>query len=139
MTELGPLPFPAVDVARVLDLHAAALAHAGGKDGVRDPGLIESAVHGAINAALYTAETCEPDPLHVAAHLLCYLARNHAFIDGNKRVAWLTCEEQLRLVGLRIEATTDDAERLVLDIVERRAEPQQVILWLSEHLSAWSL
>jgi death-on-curing protein len=128
---------PRVTVARVHELHAAALAHAGGTPGVRDPGLLESAVDGALTAVLYAREAGELDPLLLAAHLLCYLARNHPFIDGNKRVAWLACEDQLRLVSLRLAATTDDAESLVLAVVAHRVEVHDVVAWLGARLCAY--
>jgi death-on-curing protein len=128
---------PRVNVTRVHELHAAALTHAGGAPGVRELGLLESAVEGALTAALYATDSGEPEPLQIAAHLLCYLARNHPFVDGNKRVAWLACEEQLRLIRLRVAATTDDAELLVLDVVARRLDACDVVEWLAARLTAY--
>ena len=117
---------PRITLGRVHELHAAALTHAGGSPGVRDEGLALGAVEGALTAALYAGD--DPvDPLLVAAYLLCYLARNHAFIDGNKRVAWLAFEDQLRLVGLRVEASVDEAETLVLAVVAKELQAEDVV------------
>ncbi len=128
---------PRISATRVQELHSAALAHAGGRPGVLNAGLLESAVGGALTAALYANESGEPDPLYIAAHLLCYLARNHAFNDGNKRVAWLACEDQLRMCRLRVIASTDDAERLVLDVVRGDVKSEDVIAWLAERLAPY--
>jgi death on curing protein len=122
---------------RVLELHAAALKHSGGMPGLREPGLLDGAVAGAITATLYTSPNDTMDPLWMAAHLLCYIARDHPFVDGNKRVAWLSCEEQLRLVRLRVTAAVDDAERLVLDVVARRLEARDIVAWLAARLSPY--
>lgn len=129
--------WPVVDTERVYELHEKALALAGGRAGVRDQGLVESAVSGARMAALYSSDTGEADPLALAAYLLCYLARDHAFIDGNKRVAWLAFEDQLRMVGLRVNASTDEAERLVLDVVVKHIEAADIIEWSTTRLDAY--
>ncbi|MEO7328959.1 MAG: type II toxin-antitoxin system death-on-curing family toxin [Minicystis sp.] len=117
------------------ELHTAALAHAGGLPGVRDPGLVESAVANAKNASLY--ETGEEDPIVIAAHLLCYLARNHAFLDGNKRVAWMAAQEQLLLAKVRVVASTEEAESMVFDVVEKRIEADGVCEWFHAHLAGY--
>jgi death-on-curing protein len=125
-----------VDVERVFALHDAALAHAGGLPGVRDRGLVEGAVEGAMTASLYERGE-EADPVVIAAYLLCYLARNHAFIDGNKRVAWMAAEDQLRLAKVRVIASTDEAEALVFDVVEKRVEAEDVCEWFHAHLAGY--
>lgn len=67
----------------VLDLHAEGLARHGGSPGIRDPGMIESALASAINVYLYS----NGDVFDVAAAYAFYLAEAQAFLDGNKRVA----------------------------------------------------
>lgn len=129
---------PLVSTARVVELHAAAIAHAGGTPELRDAGLLESAVAGALTASLYRTSADSPEPLGLAAYLLLRLARNHPFVDGNKRVAWLAMGEQLGLVGLGIDATTDDAERLVLEVVAGDLDADGVIAWLAQRLVARS-
>lgn len=124
---------PRITIERVHQLHAAALEHANGSPGVREEGLIEGAVEGAFTAALYAGD--DPvDPLLLAGYLLCYLARNHAFIDGNKRVAWLAFEDQLRSVRMRVQASDDDAVALVLDVVARKIEAADVVEWAAVRL-----
>lgn len=127
---------PLVNTARAFELHAAAIAHAGGTTELRDAGLLESAVSGALTASLYRTGADSPEPLGLAAYLLVYLARNHPFVDGNKRVAWLAMEDQLLIIGLGINTTTDDAERLVLDVVTGKLDADGVIAWLAQRLVA---
>ena len=122
-----------ITVERVHELHAAALAHAGGSPGVRDGGLVEAAVAGARTASLYEDEGTV-DPLVLAAYLLCYLARNHAFLDGNKRVAWLALEDQLRSLRVRVTASTEEAAGLVLAVVAREVEADEVVEWIAARL-----
>ncbi len=135
MSDARPVWPPRITVERVHELHAAALAHAGGLSGVRDTGLVEAAVGGALTAAQYHDKDEDPvDPMVLAAYLLCYLSRYHAFIDGNKRVAWLAFEDQLRLLRLCVVASTDDAESLVFDVVAKKLDVDDVIEWTAARL-----
>ena len=137
MTTSSGEPPLVVTLERVLELHADAVLHKGGSPGVLNHHLLESAIGGALTSALYRAPLEAPDdadPVHVAAYLLIRLARNHAFNDGNKRVAWLAMEDQLRLTALTVDATTDEAERLVYDIIARTLDDDQVIRWIFQRL-----
>jgi death-on-curing protein len=136
MSDAPPGWPPPIAVERVHELHAEALAHAGGSPGVRDQGLVEAAVEGARTSALYEDEG-PVDPLVLAAYLLCYLARNHAFLDGNKRVAWLALEDQLRSLRVRVTASTEDAEGLVLAVVAREVEADEVVEWIAARLGPY--
>ena len=79
----------------VLALHAAVIARHGGAPGVRDRGLVES--------ALARARSGYYDSLsEQAAALLQSFARNHAFVDGNKRLAWASSLVFLRMNGYRV-------------------------------------
>ena len=75
-----------LDAAEVIDMHAEQLAMFGGPAGVRDPGLLESALGRPVNKWTYG----ETDLAVLAAAYGYGLARNHAFVDGNKRIAFMT-------------------------------------------------
>lgn len=62
--------------------------------------------------------------------------KNHPFVDGNKRVAWLAMEGQLRLHGLRVRASTAAAEELVLSVVAGKLDAIELRLWIAERLGA---
>ncbi|MFJ4867020.1 type II toxin-antitoxin system death-on-curing family toxin [Streptomyces sp. NPDC088757] len=81
---------------------------------VRDPGLLDSAVHRP--SATVFGEEAYPDLLDKAAALLQSLAVNHPAVDGNKRTAWLSCTTFLALNGVRLHPDIDAAERLVIAV-----------------------
>lgn len=95
----------ALDVARTA--HAEQLAEHGGGEGVRDPALLESAMARPRNLAAYG----KPDVAALAAAYAYGIARNHPFVDGNKRTAAVVSETFLILNGYRL--TASDAELVV--------------------------
>jgi death-on-curing protein len=114
----------------VLTLHAALIARHGGAPGVRDKGLVESALARARSG--YYGSLSEQ-----AAALLQSFAMNHAFVDGNKRVAWASSMVFLRMNGYRVRVSADDAERFLIDqIIVGRAEIVAIAGWLESHMSA---
>ncbi len=88
----------------VLAIHEEQLAEHGGGAGIRDRGLLDSALARPRNALAFG----EPDSCALAAAYAFGIARNHPFIDGNKRTAFVVCELFLVLNGLVL--TADDSE-----------------------------
>lgn len=118
--------FPTLDEA--LYLHAALIERHGGAAGVRDLGLVESAL--ARPRSGYYASLSEQ-----AAALLQSFARNHAFVDGNKRVAWALACVFLRVNGYVVVAVADDAERFLIDrVIGAHAEVDEIGGWLSARM-----
>jgi death on curing protein len=93
-----------VSAAAALAAHREQLAEHGGGDGIRDAGMFESAMARPQNLAAYG----EPDAADLAASYAFGLARNHAFVDGNKRIAAVVSEGFLEKNGYRLNAS--DAE-----------------------------
>ena len=91
----------------VLAAHDEQLAEHGGNPGIRDAGLLESALARPLNLAAYG----KPDVCDLAAAYAFGLAKNHPFIDGNKRTAFVALELFLALNGR--ELTADDAQCVV--------------------------
>jgi death-on-curing protein len=85
-------------------LHGEQLAAHGGGAGVRDAGLLDSALQRPRNLAAYG----EPDAASLAASLAFGLARNHPFVDGNKRTAFVAAATFLEMNGQRVIATEPD-------------------------------
>jgi len=83
----APLLHPTIDA--VLAVHAEVLAAHGGSPGLRSRELLESAI--AAPQATMMGAPMISDPIEIAAAYLFYLCSNHAFVDGNKRVALATC------------------------------------------------
>lgn len=117
---MKPLLHPTV--AAVKAIHAEVLAAHGGAAGIRSEALLESAV--AAPQATMTGEPLLSDPLDAAAAYLCYLCRNHPFVDGNKRAALATCLVFLGANDLLPNEDLDgDAwEALTLDVAASRLD-----------------
>lgn len=112
-----------LDGEGVLAIHAEVLAAHGGSAGLRDQGLLESAV--AAPQASFGGEPLMKEPIEIAAAYLFYLCRNHPFVDGNKRTALASALVFLKENGLLPDPAVpgrriDDWETLVLDVAASR-------------------
>jgi death-on-curing protein len=113
VTQAGPRPRDYLTLDDVLALHRELINRWGGTHGIRDPGLLE--------AALYRPQTgYYASLIDEAAALWESLSQNHAFIDGNKRVAFAATFTFLRINGLVITAGDADTETFVVHLYERR-------------------
>lgn len=121
-----------VALSEVLALHRAVLAASGGADGLRDLGLLESAL--AQPRASFGGLDLHPPLAAKAAALAFSLTLNHPFVDGNKRVAHAVMEVFLLLNGHEIVATVDEQERLMLDLAAGSVTREQLTTWLEAHL-----
>jgi death on curing protein len=119
----------ALDVA--LAAHREQLAEHGGADGVRDPGLLASAMARPQNLAGYG----DPDIAALAAAYAFGIARNHPFIDGNKRTAAVVSETFLAFNGATLLAS--DAELVVafLALASGDLTEDEVADWFRQHLA----
>jgi death on curing protein len=119
--------YPTLEEA--LELHRALIERFGGSDGVRDLGVLES--------ALFRPQTGYYDALSMeAAALMQSLAMNHPFVDGNKRVAFALTAIFLRINGYRVVATADDAEQFLIERVIRQHAPlDEIERWLADHMT----
>jgi death on curing protein len=114
-----------------LAAHGEQLAEHGGGEGVRDAGLLDSAMARPRNLAQYG----EPDAAALAAAYAFGIARNHPLVDGNKRIAAVVSETFLALNGYRLEAS--DAELVVAFVALAAGELSEDELadWFRVHLS----
>ncbi len=101
-------------VVQVTEIHEAVIDAFGGSHGIRDRGLLESAI-GAVQATAF-GQSVFADLTEIAAAYLFYLCRNHPFVDGNKRVGMTSAIVYLRLNGVEPAPDSDEWERLVLDV-----------------------
>lgn len=111
----------------LLVLHDRSIALHGGAPGLRDEGLLESALARAPNRHHYEGET---DLCALAATYLIALAGNHPFVDGNKRAAFLAAGLFLRRNGLRLTASQADAARRVLAVAAGDRDAVTLAEWL---------
>ena len=117
----------------VLGLHADQIARYGGTDGVRDLGLLESAV--AVPEASFGSDYLHATLPEMAAAYLFHLAQNHAFIDGNKRVAAAAMFMFLYLNDLILDCSEDELVRLTLGVASGETTKAEVAVFVAAHLS----
>ncbi len=116
-----------LDVA--LAIHEAQLAEHGGGEGVRDQGLLESALARPVNQAAYGT----PDLPALAAALGFGLARNHPFVDGNKRTAFVAVETFLGLNGCDLVASDADCVVTMMRLAAGDMSEADYAGWLRAH------
>lgn len=117
-------------------LHGESLATHGGREGMRDEGLLDSALMRPQNILAYAAAENPPDAAALAASYGVGLAKNHPFVDGNKRAAFLAVGLFLYLNGLRLQATQADATLTMLAVASGDITEEAFAAWLREHAVA---
>jgi len=112
----------------VIAIHERLIERFGGLAGLRDKGLLES--------ALFRPQTGYYENLpEMAAALFESLISNHSFADGNKRVAFFTCDVFLRLNGWKLELTADDGYAFIVGSLERgECDYEHLLPWIQQHL-----
>lgn len=115
-------------LAEVLRLHEILIARFGGLGGVRDLGLLES--------ALMRPQTGHYKTLSLeAAALLQSLTQNHAFVDGNKRVAFAVTAIFLRMNRYRLKVDPDNGEAFLIEqVIQKKVGLEVIATWLEQHM-----
>ena len=116
---------------QVLNIHDFVVEKFGGSHGVRDLGLVESAL--ARPGAGFGDFEAYPDLLIKSAVLAHSLLKNHPFIDGNKRTAMMAMEQFLYTNGLTITAKKGEIYQLALDIENNTFDETGISKWLEQH------
>lgn len=119
-----------VDRQALLLLHDESLAEHGGAAGLRDAGLLDSALARPLNLVAYG----KPDLAELAACYAVGLAKNHAFVDGNKRAVFLAMGLFLHLNGWRLHATQAEATLTMLDVAAGALDEPGLAHWLRDHI-----
>jgi death-on-curing protein len=114
----------------VLDFHAEQLALFGGADGIRDLGLLESALARPVNKFAYG----ETSLAALAAAYGFGIAQNHPFIDGNKRTALASLIVFLGLNGIELDAPQDQTTAIVLSLAAGEITEDVFTRWIADHI-----
>ena len=117
----------------VLAMHKRQIAEHGGGDGLRDQGLLESALARPQNIAVYEPDA---DVARLAAAYAFGIAKNHPFVDGNKRTALVACRTFLILNGYQLNATPAEKYLTFLSLAEGTLSEEKLIDWLREKISS---
>ena len=129
---MAPKEPPWVRLDAVLAIHRRQLSEHGGLDGIRDQGMLESALGRPTNK--YSYESPKPSLAQLAAAYAFGIARNHPFIDGNKRTAFVVCELFLRLNKQGIEASAEGKYIIFLSLADGTLSEEALAQWIAEHL-----
>lgn len=113
----------------VLAIHDEQIAEHGGAAGLRDAGLLESALARPLNLAAYGT----PDIAELGATYALAIARNHPFIDGNKRTAYVALELFLALNGVAFPASDAEATLTTLAMAAGDLDDPTFIAWVRRH------
>ena len=103
----------------------------GGSVGLRDEGLLDSALESAF--ATFDDVELYPSKEEKAAKLAFSLVSNHAFVDGNKRIGVYVMLSFLEINGIRIDASDDDVVHLGLGIADGTMKYEEILSWINEH------
>lgn len=117
-------------IDEVLAIHRDQLARYGGREGVRERGLLESAL--SMPTARFNGEYLHLDLSSMAAAYLFHLAQNHPFVDGNKRVAVVAALVFLMINGSDISASEDSLEELVLKVARGEIGKREIAQFFSD-------
>jgi death on curing protein len=118
-----------LDTTIVLDVHAEQLALFGGADGIRDPGMLESALGRPLNKFSYG----ETDLAVLAAAYGFGIARNHPFVDGNKRAAFASIIVFLGLNGIDFDVPAEDATAMILSLAAGEVSEDSLARWIRDN------
>jgi len=113
----------------VLVIHEILIHQFGGSEGIRDMNALESAV-GRVQTGYYK------DIIEESAALIESLAKNHPFIDGNKRIAFFAADVFLRMNGRFIDCDSDDTHRFFMGLFEKKTfRFKELHHWLTKHVN----
>ena len=115
----------------VLFIHARLIATTGGEHGIRDLGLLESAV--ARPQATFDGADLYPELFLKTAALMESLSQNHPFVDGNKRTAITAAAMFLQLNGFRLQITNAEMERFTMMVVGERPSLESITAWFKDN------
>jgi len=120
-----------IDPAVIAAVHDRQLAEHGGSEGVRDAGGIESALARPLNLANYG----NPDAADLAAAYAYGIAKNHGFVDGNKRTAWIAARLFLADNGYRLRFEPFDAIRTMEGVAGGTVTEAELAAWFRDRLN----
>jgi death-on-curing protein len=120
-----------LNTKRVLQIHESQIRLFGGSSGIRDLGLLESAL--AMPQASFGGTLLHTDIYEMAAAYLFHIVSNHPFLDGNKRTGTATALFFLKLNGIDHDIDDDALESLVLSVASGETEKEEIAAFFRKH------
>jgi death on curing protein len=115
----------------VLAIHRSQLAEHGGSEGIRDEGLLQSALCRPKNLLAYAESP--PDIADLAAAYGYGIVKNHPFVDGNKRTAYIVMRTFLKLNGYDIQANDEEKYQIWIDLAIGKLSAIELAEWIRSH------
>ena len=119
-----------LDFERVLRTHRSLIEHYGGTEGIRDVGLLQSAI--AVPQASFEGKSLHEDLFEMAAAYLFHIVRNHPFLDGNKRTGAAAAIIFLAINGIELQGDEEGLVEITLAVAQGQASKQQVAEFFRE-------
>ena len=123
-----------LSISQVIGIHQDQIISFGGITGIRDEGLLDSAL--AQPQATFGGELLHPTIYEQAAAYLYHLAMNHPFIDGNKRTAFAVMDTFITLNGYSLNLSDEEIYNLVIRVVQREISKEELSASLELHLQS---
>ncbi len=120
-----------LSLEEVLDIHDWQIEHFGGASGLRDAGLLDSAL--AVPSSTFGGAYLHPTVIDMAAAYLFHLVENHPFVDGNKRVGAMSAAVFLDLNGQELTANDDEFTAMVLAVASGKMDKVEVVAFFKHH------
>lgn len=117
---------------QILLLHSALTAESGGSDGIRDEGLLDSAVNTPFQT--FSGQDLYPTVLEKAVRLGFGLIRNHPFIDGNKRIGTHAMLVFLNLNSITLSYEDDELISTILSVASGEMDADGLLKWIQQHI-----
>ena len=121
-----------IDVEEILIFHRKIIEQTGGSDGIRDIGLIESALNGAFST--FDGMDLYKEIEDKVSVITYGLIKNHGFVDGNKRIGVAVMLLLLRINGVKIQYTQNELVQLGLDIAKGLLDEKGIKQWIKNHI-----
>ena len=120
-----------LELSTVLEIHERLIKATGGNYGLRDEGLLQSALYSPL--ATFGGEDLYLDFFTKVAVLLHKIAQNHPFVDGNKRTAFVVGITTLELNGYRFDAEQEEVVNFMLEVAQGKVDIIRIEAWIRKH------
>lgn len=120
-----------LDLGEMIEIHRDQIERYGGRPGIRDMALLQSAV--AMPQASFRGEYLHADHFEMAAGYLCHIVQNHPFVDGNKRVGAVASLVFLALNGVKVSVTNEALVQAVLAVAQGKMGKRSIAGFLRRH------
>ena len=117
---------------QILLLHSVLIAESGGSDGIRDEGLLDSAINTPFQT--FSGQDLYPTVLEKAVRLGFGLIRNHPFIDGNKRIGTHAMLVFLNLNSITLSYEDDELISTILSVASGEMDADGLLKWIQQHI-----